>query len=226
MPSSAPDRPRADLEARVLREDLTFRCRKAACNVVATYLVDCDRAASVSLDFLVPVKARVTGRIGAAPGVVTVAAGDSALPALEKRVDLGSHYLVRDERLPPLYRATVSGNLTAGRNQIVFEYEQPLGAKERGHGYFKKGSMEPEFFYLLWPLKEWTRARDFAIDLRVEIDRVPPSWWKRTFGDPADVTCGNEVAGRGEQVGGQLIYRARLGDPFPDALHCRISDWD
>ena len=65
----------------------------------------------------------------------------------------------------------------------------------------------------------------FSIDLRIEVERAPPSWWKRVFGHPINVTC-EDIRGQRAQIGGQLVYRATIGDPFPDYLECDIGDDD
>jgi hypothetical protein len=227
MPSSAAGPPAGDPKATVLRETLSFRCQGTTCRVTARYTVDADRAAPVTLDFMLPVAAAVTARAGNAPAAVAVATADPAAADLDRRLKLRDHYLVPDDQpLPPLFRATVALPLSAGRNELTFEYDQPLAALERGHGYFKKGRLVSELYYLLWPLKEWTRAPDFAIELALEIDRSPPSWWQRTFGHPTDVSCGPQVPGTRAQVGGQLLFRARLGAQFPDVLTCQIGEDD
>ncbi len=226
MPSSAVGPPKSDLQTRVLHEDLTFRCQHKTCRVTATYLVEADRFAAVALDFILPVDARVSARVDQARVPVSLTRADVAGVAIAERLRLRDHYMVHDPYpMPPSYQATASVELRAGPNQITFEYEQPLGAYERDYGYFHNGRMVLQCFYVLWPLREWARARDFAIDLRFEVDRPPPSWWKRTFGHPLNVSC-DRLRGQRAQVGGQLIYTAKIGDPFPDYLDCEIGDDD
>jgi len=72
MPSSALGPPKGDLQTRVLHEDLTFRCEQKTCRVTAVYLVEADRVAPVALDFILPVNARVTARVGQAPAPVAL----------------------------------------------------------------------------------------------------------------------------------------------------------
>jgi hypothetical protein len=226
MPSSAAAPPAGDLHARVLHEDLTFRCRENVCRVTASYLVEADRAAQVALEFILPVDARVNGRLGTIPVPVSITSAANAANDIEERMRLRQLYLApKDWLMSASFRATASVGLQGGRNQITFDYEQPLGAREDDYGYFHEGRMVQHCFYVLWPLKEWSRAKDFAIDLRIEVDRKPPSWWKRTFGHPTNVRC-RDVSGQRAQVGGQLVYRATLGDSFPDYLHCTIGDDD
>lgn len=226
MPSSAAGPPKGDLQTRVLHEDLTFRCQQKTCRVTATYLVEADRVAHVALDFILPVDARVTARVDQARVPVSLTRAEVAGGAIAERLRLRDHYMVHDPYpMPPSYQATASVELRAGPNRITFEYEQPLGAYEHDYGYFHKGRMVLQCFYVLWPLREWARAKDFAIGLRFEVDRPPPSWWKRTFGHPLNVSC-RDVHGQRAQVDGQLTYTAKLGDPLPDYLDCQIGDDD
>jgi len=226
MPSSALGPPKGDLQTRVLHEDLTFRCEQKTCRVTAVYLVEADRVAPVALDFILPVNARVTARVGQAPAPVALTRAEVTGSTINERLRLDQLYVVPDGRpMPPSYQATASVELRPGPNQITFEYDQPLGFLERDYGYFHKGRMVGHCLYVVWPLREWARAKDFAIDLRFEVDRPPPSWWKRTFGHPLNVSC-DKVHGQRAQVAGQLIYTAKIGDPFPDYLDCEIGDDD
>ena len=215
-----------ELHTRVLHEDLIFRCQEKTCRVTASYLVESDRAAQVALDFILPENARVNGRLGTIPVPVSITSAANVAEEIERRLRLRQLYLAPDAwPMASTFRATASVTLQGGRNQVTFEYDQPLGARERDYGYFHEGRMVQHCFYVLWPLKEWSRAKDFAIDLRFEVDRKPPSWWKRTFGHPTNVSC-RDFSGQRAQVGGQLVYRASIGDPFPDYLDCEIGDDD
>lgn len=226
MPSSALAPAKGDLQTRVLHEDLTFRCQQKTCRVTATYLVEADRVAPVALDFILPVNAPVTARLGQAVVPVSVTRAEAAGHVINERLRLNYLYVLPDDRpMPPSYQATASVELRPGPNQLTFEYDQPLGARERDYGYFHDGRMVQHCFYVLWPLREWARGKDFAIDLRFEVDRPAPSWWKRTFGHPLDVSC-RDVHGQRAQVAGQLVYTAKIGDPFPDYLNCKIGDDD
>jgi hypothetical protein len=226
MPSSAVQRPADRPNAVVLGEDLLFRCSGSICHVVARYLVECERAEKVRLDFILPVASPVTARVESTPTSPVVAPADRWSAEIDRRLRLRDRYILPDQAtLPPLYQASASVDLVAGRNPITFEYDQPLAAIERGHGYFSNGRMLPEFFYLLWPLKEWSRGRAFALDLTVDVARPPASWWRRTFGHPVEVAC-DAIKGTQQQRGDRLVFTARLSDQFPDVLHCRIGESD
>jgi hypothetical protein len=223
MPSSAMGRPAAGTTMRVLKEDLTFHCRDRMCRVKASYWVESERAMKVGLDFILPVEAHVIARLGSAAAIPAVTSVEPISRDLSERLKLPQTNLFNGAKELPLYRASVAPDFPAGINKMSFEYDQPLAAIERGYGYFSKGVMVPEFRYVLWPLREWARASDFAIDLRVEIEHEPPSWWKRTFGHRGGIAC-DDVPGKAEQVGSELVFRARIGEPFPDILRCQIGE--
>jgi hypothetical protein len=227
MPSSAPGPPSGDLQTTVLHEDLGFRCQNQTCRVTAAYTIHADRAAKVHLDFMLPAEAPVSVRIGQSPATVVVAKSDSLLKDLDKRFGFHQYFFLPDSfPLPPLYRATATLSLVAGRNKVTFEYVQPLASIEADYGYFKKGRKVRKIFYLLWPLKEWRRGRDFKIDLTIEIERPAPSWWQRAFGHPTDIGCMLDVAAQRVQAGTKFIYQSQIGGSFPDILDCRIGDDD
>ena len=175
---------------------------------------------------MLPVNVRVSAQVEGVAAPVSLTTAASAALELERRIQLkGNYYLPDAAVLPPLYQASASIGFAPGRNHVTFEYDQPLAAVEEDRGYFRDGRMVSDFFYVLWPLKEWSRTKDFSIDLRIDVERVPPSWWRRTFGHPVNVACGN-IRGRRAQIAGKLVYRTVIGDPFPDFLNCRIGDDD
>jgi hypothetical protein len=222
MPSSAvhPIDPAAHLH--VAHEDLTFRCHGRSCQVTATYAIDADAGISTELAFILPVDAPVTARVGPTTLPAPVAQVPLA-PDFTQRLDIRHEYVLPDgEPLPPLYQALARVSFRPGRNQVSFSYDQPLGAVERGHSYFHKGTMVPRLLYVLWPLREWKHAPGFTIALRIEMDREPPGWWKRTFGHPANISC-TQLEGHQAQVSQQLVYTATLTDDFPDYLRCSVG---
>ena len=225
MPSAALAAPGGDLRARVLHEDLTFRCRAKTCRVTASYVTDVDRAARARLEFVLPVNVQVGARMGTTPVPVSFTSAADHFDEYRRRLDLDPSHPDGSQPAPALYKAEAIVDFAAGRNEITFEYEQTLAATEEGYGYFHDGKMVRNLTYVLWPLAEWTRAPDFTIKLRVEVERAPPSWWKRTFGHPTNVRCGG-LSGQRAQVGGQLVYTATIGSRFPDYLYCRIGDDD
>ena len=225
MPSSVVGAPVGDLHAQVVHEDLAFRCHQKTCQVTATYQLEADRAARVTLDFILPVNVRVSARKGTSVVPVSLTSAASDLAEFRRRLAVDYYEFSILRSAPALYRASATVDFVAGRNQVTFEYDQSLAATETDYGYFHAGRMVRKLLYVLWPLKEWSRAKDFQIGLSIEIDRAPPSWWKRTFGHPTNVSC-RDFRGQRSQVGDQLVYRATIGDPFPDYLDCQIGDDD
>ena len=211
---------------RVLGERLTFTCDDAACDVAAEYRVSASAAADLALAFILPTPERVTARVGAAtPLAVTVGPSeplhDDDVPR-EERMGYADHP-------PPVYQARFVAPVAAGENLIAIAYRQPLGQYERDHGYLKKGRFLNFFRYEIWPLGEWQRPRDFAVQGEVVITRPPPSWWQRTFHHVRAIGCrGLEPPARHslEQRGDQLRFHFQLSEPLPRRLWCFIGDDD
>lgn len=224
MPSSAvrPVDPAPHL--RVVHEDLLFRCHGRSCQVTATYAIDADAPVAAELTFVLPVDTAVKAVAGSIPTPATAVTRLSGLPpGFTQRLDVRHEYeLPSRTPLPPLYQATARVSFVRGHNQVSFSYEQPLGALESSYSYFHDGTMIPRLFYVLWPLREWTRAPGFTIAVRIEMDREPPGWWKRKFGHPAEVHC-SRLNGQQAQIGRQLVYTTTLADDFPDYLDCDVG---
>lgn len=228
-PSSA-----ADLVAEGLTvesEKLAFDCDGRRCHVRAEYLVHAQRSGRIELRFIVPIEAVTIARIAARDGKVQV----MEAPALRPVIDRNMAFPFPPAARLPIYQATVVGVVDAGANTLAFEYEQPLGAEEIGHGYSQEGRMVQEFAYALWPIREWRRAASFHIDLSVQMPRASPSWWKRWFGATRDVGCVTttdfgaskaEVTESRSERAGRLRYDARLTGPVPLRLDCMIGDDD
>ena len=212
-------------------ETLTFACDPVACRVKATYAIEAKEAASAALQFILPSQpagGRVVIRARSGQQDATVASADLTT---EERGRL--RHLRQGE---PLFRARFEVAFVAGRNEVAVEYLQPLGADEEGHGYFKDGALLRRWDYELWPIREWRRAPDFAIDVVVTVPRKPPSLWQRWFGTVESVAC-DSFGGSGEsaraakstrQVGEQLEYRTSFRGqfPLPDRLRCAWGDED
>lgn len=207
----------------VAREDLSFRCRQNLCRVTARYKARFEAARNVRLEFLLPVNARVTARINDQVTPIELGTASAELPEVDSRVRLHQSYYVSQERLPPLFKAVALAAVNAGENSLVFEYDQPLGSVERGHGYASKGRAVPDFYYLLWPLKEWRLAGDFELLVRISQQEERRSWWGRLFGRGTVISC-LDLDGTASQSGTESVWQARLGRSFPDVLYCRFDD--
>ena len=208
---------------RVLHEDLKFVCHGRACQVTATYAIESDAPLTTELAFVLPVDTAVTAAVGSTVVPAAIKRLSAPPPDFAQRLDLRHEYMLPDARpLPPLYEAVARVSFVPGQTRLSFSYEQPLGALEFDRSYFHEGTMVPRLFYVLWPLREWTRTPGFTIALRIEMDREPPGWWKRTFGNPAKVYC-HGFEGQQAQVGPRLVYTATLAENFPDYLQCSVG---
>jgi hypothetical protein len=227
---------RADApELQASREILRFTCDAQLCAVTATYLVRSARAMSVGLEFILPTSGQVRASIGGQATPVEIV--DAAPLSAGDRQALDWLFVESNrwdvfwyEKKPTLYRARFRGTVPAGESPIRVEYVQPLARKEIRWGYLTRSRFAQRFEYELWPLKEWSRAPDFRIDLQIALVRPPPSWWSRTFGHPRMVGCrwpaDAKERSRWEQRGELLVYERTLGDPFPDRMMCVVGDDD
>lgn len=223
LPSTAPRAVSQDVQAE--HETLSFRCDKARCLVKAVYRVRAGSTQQVELRFVVPIKAPVTARFGTSKGIVSVARADALKAELDARVGLN----YPDRLVPPIYQATVLGPLSAGLNEVSFEYVQPLGGEGRD-----KGTETQYIKYGLWPLREWKRAKGFTLDFTATLERPEPTWWQRWFGTEREMACwlGDEFGVkppafpvRHTQRGDLLWLQASVPLPrIPEGLHCLIAD--
>lgn len=211
-------------------ERLSFACEPASCQVTARYAIDAAQAAQATLQFLLPTQPSGGKVIVRADSATTEAAVRPAELAPAQRARL-SHLRAGE----PLFAASFPVAFSAGRNEIAIDYRQPLGAQEQGHGYFTDGAMLRRWDYELWPVSEWKRAADFAIEVSVTVPRKPPSLWQRWFGTVESVACdsfggGGETARKGasaKQVEQRLEYQTRFqGESLPERLRCAWGDED
>lgn len=223
LPSTAP---RAVSEDVVIEhEALTFRCDKVRCKVKAAYRVRAGAPQQVELRFVVPIKAPVTARFGTSDGTVSFARADALQAEIEENISLN----YPDRVVPPIYEATVVGPLSAGLNEVSFEYVQPLGGEGRD-----KATESQYFNYGLWPLREWKRAKGFTLDFTATLQRPEPTWWQRWFGSVREMACWiSDDFGvkppafpvRHTQRGNVLWLQASVPlARIPDAVNCLVAD--
>lgn len=207
----------------VLGETLDFDCDEEQCRVMAVYEVQASQPLSLGFEFLLPVQTAVNARVAGHPAATELTPAGHWTPDQE------------DARLPgrrwgrelPLYRASFQGELSAGVNRIEVSYIQPLGRYEARYGYFTTSRWLSFFLYELQPLKEWTLARDFVLDISVSMPRRPAGegLWFSLFATPRAIECfmGEATVTR---EGERIVYRARRGREFPDHLVCQLGDHD
>lgn len=227
-----------------LGERLVFSCAGSGCRVEAEYRVQAAAAASWTFEFVLPAGQPVTVELGDnRQSAQTV----PAEPYSQREAEAfgwtrqGFH----PEGLT-LHRARFQGALPAGESRIRVSYFQPHSSVEHGHSYFSDGRFVDTVVYELWPLREWSRAAGFRIDLEVRMARDEPSWWASHVGTVRGLRCHQsierlrqpqEVPGfdphRSEpistepaQQGAQLVLRATLGPEIADRLACDFGDED
>ncbi len=227
MPSSAPSAPLGQVDLKVSSEALHFLCGPDQCSVSATYQIQASEQVRVELRFLLPVEKEVNAHVGSSAASLRIHSAEEQVTALAKRIDFGYA-----KEKPPLYQAIVKLDLNKGSNEVTFEYNQPLGAMEHGHGYISEGRMLSEFTYVLWPLREWQRSQEFKIDVSVTTDRPRRSLWKFLFGKKKEIGCLLEGQGQKplkgvrQQQNQKYIYQAQIISEIPDTLHCYLGDED
>jgi hypothetical protein len=225
-PSSAahPVTPPGDL-LMVLGESLSFRCDETSCDVEARYRIRAKEAVNTELAFVLPQASPVAVHVGTQIATVDVTGAPDPAPEDDVQFEslaLGKHHLATAQaRFPAAF--------AAGENVVSVSYKQPLGRREYGHGYFRRGRFVDYFRYELWPLAEWKHAAGFRIDGEVVIQRPRPSLWRRLFSTPRSVGCRgtdplNHIAL--EQRGRELHLVFQIPDPIPRRLWCEIGDDD
>jgi hypothetical protein len=210
----------------VLHESLTFHCSDAACDVEARYRIRALAPLTAELAFVSPQPAPLSVRVGSVATVVDVS---TSAPEPVTEDAIGAETTVLQERHLAAVQARFTAAFAAGENDLTVSYRQPLGRREYGHGYLRKGRFVGFFRYELWPLQEWRRAAGFRVDGEVVIHRPPPSWWQRIFSTPRAVGCvGSELLQNLAliQRGDDLHLTFQVTDPIPRRLWCEIGDED
>ncbi|MCS3433963.1 hypothetical protein [Klebsiella sp. BIGb0407] len=200
----------------VEKEKLNIDCGYQYCEVQAVYFIRSEISEELAFEFILPkntpVEARVTGTLR--PTRVTQDESQTwTLPEWRSR-----HL--------PLYQAAFSGNIRAGMNIINIKYRQPLTILERSYGYFTDGRFIEQFTYQLGPLKEWTLADDFSLQVRLSSLRKRPErdgGWSLIRS--RSVTCFTADRIR-ENDSDHLNLMLTFGKNFPDTLVCQAGDRD
>jgi hypothetical protein len=210
----------------ILDEALTFRCTDSLCEVEARYRVRAPAALTVELAFVSPQATPLSVRVGSTAAVVDVS---TSVPEPVHEDEIGAETTVLHERHLAAVQARFVAAFVPGENVVTVSYRQPLGRREYGHGYLRKGRFVKFFRYELWPLREWKHEVGFHVDGDVAIRRPPPSWWQRIFSTPRSVGCVGSESLRNVallQSGDDLHLTFHLTDPIPRRLWCELGDED
>lgn len=208
----------------VLGETLLFDCGEENCDVNAIYTVRADRPLDLTFEFVLPLQTAVNARVAGHDVVADVTLFENR-PFDQDDPRLPD--IFESDRASPIYRATFQGRLDAGTKRIDVRYVQPLGGNEAVYGYFTTSRWVMFFEYELKPLKEWSLAEDFALDLSVSMPRRPPeeSVWSSIVSARRSIECFMPNAAVTEQ-GDRIMYNVRRGRDFPDRLVCQMGDRD
>lgn len=210
---------------KVLGETLLFDCGEESCDVDAIYTVQADRPLDLTFEFMLPVQTTVNAWVaGHKVPTDTLPFGGWRNDRDDPRVP---RTYGRHDESRPIYRAIFQGRLDAGANRVEVRYVQPLGADEAAYGYFTTSRWIRVFGYELKPLKEWSLAEDFALDIFVSTPRTPPgeSAWSSIFSKKRSIECFMPNPAIIEQDD-KIVYSVRLGRDFPDRLICQMGDRD
>lgn len=195
----------------VLSEDLAFECGSlykgdpdegkllaSSCKVTALYKVRAAAGVSAQFEFISQSDKSFSAAVNGKPEQVQTSqfkAGELA-EAYEARC---RHCSGAESALT---RARFLGALKPGENTILVAYMQPLTSNEISYGYFQESRWSQGFGYELWPLKEWKRAKDFRLRLRISMPK--PGLFSRMWSAVA-WTCSG------------IDYEKRPGMPFPSS---------
>ncbi|HEY1405712.1 MAG TPA: hypothetical protein VF857_03800 [Spirochaetota bacterium] len=130
-----------------------------------------------------------------------------------------------------LYESSFKAKLGKGINELTITYRQPMSFSENHYGYFTTSTYITSFSYEMWPLREWTLADNFAVELNVMMSD-DTGFTKIFFGsDYAVRISGEQNHKEGEapvrrEITGtaipspenMLMRKAMLDKNFPDIL--------
>ncbi|WNI84118.1 hypothetical protein [Citrobacter portucalensis] len=200
----------------VEKEKLNIDCDYQHCDVQAVYFVRSDTPEDLAFIFVLPentpVEARVTGTLRS-----TSVTKDEMHTWTSPEPD---------GRQLPLYQAAFSGSIKAGMNIINIKYRQPLTILERAYGYFTDSRSIEQFTYQLGPLKEWTLADNFSLQVTLSSLRKRPErdgGWSLMKSRAIDCLQPDQVQ---ENDSDHLNLMLTFGKNFPDTLVCQIGDSD
>ncbi|WP_300001871.1 hypothetical protein [uncultured Cedecea sp.] len=200
----------------VEREKLNIDCNYQYCDVQAVYFIHSEVSEELAFVFVLPentpVEVRVTGALR--PSKVTQ--------------DKSQTWILPEwhSRPLPLYQAAFSGSVRTGMNIINIKYRQSLTILERSYGYFTASRSIEQFTYQLGPLKEWTLADNFSLQVTLSSLRQRPDrdggWSLMKSRAISCLTAGQILENDRDHLNLTLTF----GKNFPDTLVCQAGDSD
>ena len=144
------------------------RKERRYCNIEAKYFVETSQELSLDLEFILPHFGSIVYKT-APESAAALATGiadarpvnpDTYNSLLQRPFEIWSN---NQEYF--LYAADFSVTLRKGNNLIMVSYSVPLDVSETSHGYFTGSKWSSGVGYELWPLKQWTLAQDFMLEI-------------------------------------------------------------
>jgi hypothetical protein len=262
--SGAASKP-AEGDLTIHREALEFTVTGTESAVEVEYQVEAAREGVLTIKFISPKKSRqIRAWVNDEERSVATARFSGTTPPLPRSSDYEGFapgdsfpdlmdpaqrvtYLQTVNPFVELDETAFTAPVLPGMNRIKVTYFQEFGVYWVPKRLFTDPGRLNVYPYELWPLKEWTRAADFHLDLTVKvvlpttgaiakIFRKTPVWKvyvsespfhrsiKQSFRNPGktgfDYVPPNLLAGPlvGELLGGEIKFSRRMGTEFPDRL--------
>lgn len=197
----------------VEKEKLDMDCDYGYCNVQAVYFIQSNKSQKLAFEFVLPANTPVEANVQGTLCPTTVTKDNSQT---WKSQDGFFHGL-------PLYQAAFSGDVGIGKNTITIKYRQPLTILERSYGYFIHSRSIGQFTYQLAPLKEWTLADDFSLQVTLSAPRKRDDRWSLIRHRAVTCLQHGQVLTKDWK---HLKLALTFGKQFPDTLVCEMGDKD
>lgn len=171
-------------EFRLVREG---RPGESTCLVTATYHIESALEQEVQLEFLAPSSGEVTWTLGAQSGKTEFVHETDTTDAPESIKHLVSGKPVERRELSRreepdavgIFRARFPVRLNAGAQVLEIRYAAAPAYFEVDYGYFRSSKFRFSVDYEIWPLKQWTLADDFALEVQATVHEPVRGMWAR-----------------------------------------------
>lgn len=205
----------------VAGESLNFSCTSNQCDVEATYTFRTRRAQNVLLSFILPGPATVTVVVNKTKKPQSISSTEAKDP-FDK---IGKSYQWHHFSPSNIHEAKWRASLVNGINTVTVRYKQELALEERNHSYEKSGEMIRIVAYEVWPIKEWSRSDEFAMEFSI-VSSVTQ--------DADSLVCYGATM-QGDRQDSSFLPPSRVEgglakisfqfkkEPLPDRLHCEMG---